>query len=430
MKIIDTAKKYEDYIINLRRYFHENPELSGREENTVARICRELAAMGIDYIDIPNGGILGIVKGERDNGRAVLLRADIDALPVQETDENLKHRRTCKSKTDGVMHACGHDGHTAMLLGTAKILLEKKASIEGTVYLCFERGEEATDNMRQIIAYIETHGIKVDSCFTIHLAATLESGKFGLNDKDMLACAMLFDVTLEGQGGHGSRPDASVNPIDAFVAIYNGLLSIRLQKIDPYKTLTYSVGAFNSGNAINVIPQTARFGGTMRTFDREGAGMVFYNELKTLIENTCRAYHCKPTYNLYTIPGLATVNDPACAQFARQLIADQVGAENVVATEPWMGGDSFSHYQRMWPGVYTFLGIADEEKGTGAAHHNHMFDIDESVLYKGSGAAAAYALGFLADGPETESRKSKITYREVMVTLGKEKDIPYVYGEE
>ena len=133
MKIIDTAKKYEDYIINLRRYFHENPELSGREENTVARICRELAAMGIDYIDIPNGGILGIVKGERDNGRAVLLRADIDALPVQETDENLKHRRTCKSKTDGVMHACGHDGHTAMLLGTAKILLEKKASIEGTV---------------------------------------------------------------------------------------------------------------------------------------------------------------------------------------------------------------------------------------------------------------------------------------------------------
>lgn len=284
--------------------------------------------------------------------------------------------------------------------------------------------------MRQIIAYIETHGIKVDSCFTIHLAATLESGKFGLNDTDMLACAMLFDVTLEGQGGHGSRPDASVNPIDAFVAIYNGLLSIRLQKIDPYKTLTYSVGAFNSGNAINVIPQTARFGGTMRTFDREGAGMVFYNELKTLIENTCRAYHCKPTYNLYTIPGLATVNDPACAQFARQLIADQVGAENVVATEPWMGGDSFSHYQRMWPGVYTFLGIADEEKGTGAAHHNHMFDIDESVLYKGSGAAAAYALGFLADGPETESRKSKITYREVMVTLGKEKDIPYVYGEE
>ncbi len=429
MNKLDIAKKHEDYIISMRRYFHENPELSGKEFNTVAKICEELSRMGIEYLEIPDGGILGIVKGNTDGGRSVLLRADIDALPVQETDFNLKHRRVCKSKVDGVMHACGHDGHTAMLLGAAKVLLECREELEGTVYLCFERGEEGTDNMRQIIAYIETHNITIDSCFTIHLASTMDSGVFGLNDSGMLAGAMLFDVTIEGQGGHGSRPDQSVNPIDAFVAIYNGLLSLRLQKIDPYKTLTYSIGAFNSGAAINVIPQTARFGGTMRTFDRDGAGMVFYNELKNLIENTCRAYHCTPAYNLFTIPGLATVNDVPCAQFARDVLSARLGAENFTTTEPWMGGDSFSHYQRMWPGVYTFLGVADEEKGVGAAHHNHLFDLDESVLYKGTAAFAVYATEFLKNGPETHSRKYKGTYKDVMISLGKEKDIPMVYGE-
>ena len=429
MKNIEIAKKHQDYIVAMRRYFHENPELSDHEENTVARISQELTEMGIDHVIVPNGGVLGTIKGSKDNGRSVLLRGDIDALPVQENDYNLKFKREVKSKVDGIMHACGHDGHTAMLLGAAKVLLEKKDEIEGTVYLCFERGEEGTENMRKIFAYIEKHGIKIDTVFALHLASTIESGKFGINDTNMLAGAMFFDVTIEGRGGHGSRPDASINPLDAFVAIYNGLQAIRLAKVDPYKTLTYSIGSMNAGVVGNVIPQTAQFKGTMRTFDRDGAGMTFYEELKNLIEHCCAAYHCVPTYNSYPLPGLATVNDPACVALARKAITEQVGAENVITTEPWMGSESFSSYLKLWPGVFAFLGVENLEKGVGAAHHNHLFDIDEDVLYMGSAASASYAIDFLKSDLETESRKFKGTYKDIMISLGKEDEIPFVYGE-
>ena len=429
MKNIDIAKKHEEYIISMRRYFHENPELSDKEDNTVARISTELTQMGIDHVVVPHGGVLATIKGEKDNGRSVLLRGDIDALPVQENDCNLKFKRRVKSKVDGVMHACGHDGHTAMLLGAAKVLLEKKAEIEGTVYLCFERGEEGTENMRYLLAYIEKNNIKIDTVFAIHLASTIDKGIFGINDTNMLAGAMGFNITIEGQGGHGSRPDQSINPIDAFWAIYGGLLSLRLQKVDPYKTCTYSVGTVDGGVVGNVIPQTVTFGGTMRTFDRDDAGMKFYEEFRHLIDKTCEAYRCTPTYNSYGLPGLATVNDPACAQFARKVIADEIGAEQVMTTEPWMGSESFSHYLKLWPGVFAFLGVRNMEKGVGAAHHNHLFDIDEDALYLGSGAAATYALEFLKNGPETESRKMKGSYKEVLKSLGKENTIDEVYGE-
>lgn len=429
MKNFELAKKYEDYIISMRRYFHENPELSSQEDKTVERLSRELKDMGIEHVIIPNGGILATIKGKTDNGRAVLLRADIDALPVVETDENLKEKRVCKSKVDGVMHACGHDGHMAMLLGAAKILMEKKDEIAGTVYLCFERGEEGTGNVKYIFAYMEKNGIKVDSAYGIHLLSTLETGKMGINDTNMMAGAMGFNVTIEGRGGHGSRPDQSINPIDAFAAIYSGMQALRLVKVDPYKTLTYSVGTLNAGVVGNVIPQTCTFGGTMRTFDRDVSGMIFYNEFKNLIDNTCKAYNCVPTYNAYTLPGFPVINDPECAAFARKVIGDEIGAENIVEAEPWMASESFSQYLMMWPGVFAFLGMKNEEKGIGAAHHNQQFDIDEDVLVKGAAGAATYALEFLKSDIDTSARKSVSSYKEILVKSGKEEEIKELFGE-
>ena len=345
------------------------------------------------------------------------------------TDENLKVKRVCKSKVDGVMHACGHDGHMAMLLGAAKILMEKKDEIAGTVYLCFERGEEGTGNVKYIFAYMEKNGIKVDSAYGIHLLSTLETGKMGINDTNMMAGAMGFNVTIEGRGGHGSRPDQSINPIDAFAAIYSGMQALRLVKIDPYKTLTYSVGTLNAGVVGNVIPQTCTFGGTMRTFDRDVSGMIFYNEFKNLIDNTCKAYNCVPTYNSYTLPGFPVINDPECAAFARKVIGDEIGAENIVEAEPWMASESFSQYLMMWPGVFAFLGMKNEEKGIGAAHHNQQFDIDEDVLVKGAAGAATYALEFLKSDIDTSARKSVASYKEILVKSGKEDDIKELFGE-
>ena len=373
---------------------------------TIEKIAQELDTIGVDYVVVENGGILAKIVGDNAGDKSVLLRADVDALPVKETPDNLKPgKRTCISKTEGVMHACGHDGHTAMLLGAAKVLMQNKDQIEGTVYLCFERGEEATGNVIHIFQYIHDNNIKIDSVWGIHLLSTLESGKMGINDTNMMAGAMGFSITIEGQGGHGSRPDQSINPIDAFAAIYQGMLGLRLQKVDPYKTLTYSVGTLNSGVVGNVIPQTLTFGGTMRTFDRDGAGMDFYREFKHLIEKTCEAYKCTPTFNAYTMPGFPVINDAECAQFARKVLADELGEDCICQPEPWMASESFSRYLMQWPGVFAFLGMENEEKGVGAAHHNQAFDIDESVLVKGTAGAVKYAIEFLKSDIDTSDRK-------------------------
>ncbi|MBQ3008815.1 MAG: amidohydrolase [Oscillospiraceae bacterium] len=411
MKNIEIAKKYEDYIIEMRRYFHENPELSNMEFNTMKRICEELDKMGVEYTVIENGGILGKIVGKAE-GRKVLLRADIDALPVQETPDNLKEgMRTCVSKNPGVMHACGHDGHIAMLLGAAKVILEKLDELEGTVYLCFERGEEGTGNVKYIFEYIEENNIEIDSVYGIHLLATAPTGYVAINDEGMMAGVMPFSITIEGQGGHGSRPDQSINPIDAFWAIYGGLLSMRLQKIDPYKTLTVSVGTLQAGAVGNVIPQTVTFGGTMRTYDTKDAGQKFYEEFRHLIDKTCEAYHCKPIYNAYFIAGQPTINDPEMAQWARKTIGAELGAENVGTWEPWMASESYGQYLMQWPGVFAFVGMQNDEKGVGAAHHNQAFDIDEDVLYKGAAAAATYALEYLKDNTLKGGRK--VSYKEI-----------------
>ena len=417
MKVLELAEQYEDEIIALRRYFHENPELSNREYNTLAKIAEELRKIGIPFVEVENGGILATLKGMRDNGKTVLLRADIDALPVQETEDNLlPGKRSCMSRVPGVMHACGHDGHTAMLLGAAKILAEKREELEGSVCFCFERGEEATGNVGYIFAYMEKHNIRIDSVYAIHLLATASAGYTVINDTDMMAGAMAFDITIEGCGGHGSRPDQAVNPLDAFWAIYGGMLSLRVQKIDPYQTLTYSIGKVNAGVAGNIIPQTVNFAGSMRTFDPDGAGMAFYDAFRQLIDSTCQAYGCKATYNAFTRPGLAIVNDPELAAFARNTLAAELGQEHVGTGEPWMASDSYSQYLRQWPGVYAFLGVENAEKGVGAAHHNQAFDLDEDVLKLGSAGAAAYAMEYLRTDGLPGGRK--LGYRAFLEQLG------------
>ena len=184
MKIYELAKAVDPYVVSMRRYFHENPELSNCEDKTIERICQELDSMGIRYEVVPKGGVIGYIEGTKaGKGKTVLLRADCDALPVQETKDNLAGPRVCCSKVDGVMHACGHDGHTAILLGAAKILSEHKDEIAGKIILFFERAEENGGGFPQMLAYMDKHGITADTCYGTHLFAMLESGKVGLIDR-------------------------------------------------------------------------------------------------------------------------------------------------------------------------------------------------------------------------------------------------------
>lgn len=425
MKNIELAKKYQDYMVSVRRHLHEHPELSDQEDETVKFICSELAKMGIPYVDVPHGGVLGTIEGPVP-GKTVLLRADCDALPVQEK-ENLNNSRQVWSQNPGVMHACGHDAHTATLLGAAKILLDKKEEIRGKVILCFERGEEITGNVRYIFAYMEKNDIHVDSCFGLHVNVPLPAGMIAVNDTNALAGAFGFEITIEGQGGHGSRPDLSINPIDCFVAIYQRLEAIRLTRISPFLPASYSVGKLSAGKQGNVIPQTLTFSGTMRYYDDEAVN-AFREELEHVVKTTCEAYHCTATFDRYSSPGFATVNDIECAQFARRVFAEELGADKVTQIEPAMGSESFSQYLKQWPGCFAFLGVHNPDKGTGASNHNERFDIDEDALAVGAACHATYALEFLkSDFPATHVQKYR--YSECLKMLGRDRDLQELYGK-
>ncbi len=393
MSKIELAKKYEDYMIEMRRYFHENPEVSNKEHNTMKKILHELENMGINAFEIKKAGVLAKISGERQ-GKTVLLRADCDALPINENEFNLSRKRECISRADGIMHACGHDGHMAVMLGAAQMLKDIKNEINGTVYIFFERGEEIIYNYEFFFEYLEKEKIKIDTSFAFHTFADLRSGLIGISDSEMMAGTIGFDVTINGKGGHGSRPDQSINPIDAFVAIYQGMQSMRLTSVDPYKTLTYSVGLLEGGSIGNVIPQKVRFAGTIRCFDR-AVSKKFRADLKHFIAKTCEAYNCTVTYQNCSLQSFPVINNKECAKLARDVINAEFGEMIASEIQPWLASESYSLYTALFPSVFAFLGIRNEEKGVGAAHHNERFDLDESAFIVGAASAVAYVVEFL-----------------------------------
>ena len=419
MKVYELAKEVDSYVVSLRRYFHEHPELSTQEDKTVERICQELTEMGIEPIIVPHGGVLATIEGTAPGaGKTVLLRADIDALPVMEKDTNLCQKRACISQNPGVMHACGHDGHTAMLLGAAKILSAHKEEIPGKILLFFERDEESGSGLPHMLAYMDKHGIKADTVWGIHLYAMLEAGKVGIITGNTMSTVMMFDITIRGKGGHGSRPDQANSPVDCFVAIYNALSAARLTKITPFEPLTFSIGTIQAGAVSNVIPNDLRFGGTARLFDRELVGLPFKKEFMRIVDGICEAYGCEAIYHRFSGPAFAVYNDPECAALARTAIARELGEEVLASPEPWMASESFAGLQKLWPGVFALIGVKNEEKGVGAAHHNEYFDLDEDVLKLGVTGAVSYALEFLNNPVDTTDRQWKDSIQNLLRARG------------
>lgn len=430
MTNFELAKKYKSYIIEKRRYFHMYPENTGNEFNTVRTLLEELHELDIPCVEIENGGILAWIRGDEDNGRSVLLRADIDALPVQESDDNLlPGKRTCKSLNEGVMHACGHDAHIAMLLGAIKVLMEKRSEIKGTIYIVFERGEEYPDNFWQILEYMDKNHICPDTSWAIHVFAGLETGKLSIADGSVMASSIPFTVTLQGRGGHGSRPDQAVNPIDAFCAIYTALSSFRMRRVNPFVGFTCSIGKVVAGDIGNVIPDTLTFQGSVRTLDREVAGKDFITEFEKFVSTIAEAYGCtaemKPLSSSFPV-----ANSPVCAEFAREHIAAELGKECLCQAEPWMATETFANYLKLWPGVFAFLGIANPEKGCGAAHHNPAFDIDEDALVVGTAAAVTYALEYLNSDLDVSGEKTFACLRDLLWEKGDARRLKEMFGEE
>lgn len=393
MDILKESLALSDYTTSIRRHLHENPELSGREFNTIKLICGELDKMGIEYVNVPDGGVLATIDGPQA-GKTVLLRADCDALPIQELPNNAKKAKLVVSKCDGAAHMCGHDGHTAMLLSAAKVLNDNRDRIKGRVYLMFERGEEGSGNLYYLMQYIQQNKLHIDATFAEHTDVLLNAGEISCQPGPMHAGAVGYQITLTGKGGHGSRPDRSNNPIDCFVSIYECIKSIRMNYVDPFMVMTNSMGMVNSGAAGNVIPQTLTFGGTCRFYDAK-AGNIFKNKLTEICKAQAELFDCQVSFDRMTGPILPVVNNAELAAVGAEAIGRAIGQERLRVEDPSMGSESYSILCKYYPSVMMRVGIRNEEEGITVGGHNPGFDMDESGLPYGTAAYVAAALGYL-----------------------------------
>lgn len=400
MDIKKTVEAEESFLISLRRHFHENPELSQQEWKTMDFIEETLHGWGISTVRVPRGGIFGMIDSGKD-GWTVLMRADIDALPIEENPKNLACEKVCLSKNHGVSHACGHDGHMAMLLTAAKILAAHKDEWEGKVLLMFEEAEEMGERgVGHLLSYLDEKKIHVDACYGTHMMYCLPAGKVAVMYDGVLAGAFFYRVKIRGKSGHGSMPSLAVSPIDCFNTFYMALQSYRMRKVSPRNCLTYSFGMVQAGDTPNVIPDELTFAGTARCFVNED-GLSFREDFWKLLKDICDNYGCTAEImedQYFPV----TANNKECVDLARKAIAERVG-DVMEDTEPWMASETFAITESTYPGLFTFTGVKNEALGTGANHHTPEFDIDESGLKVGVEAALAYVLAMLEEKPEIKS---------------------------
>lgn len=386
-----------------RNYLHAHPELSGQEENTLSWVQGRLAELGLSAVRVEHGGLVCVLNG-REPGRRLLLRADVDALPVEESADNLSGPKQMVSGTAGVSHACGHDAHTAMLLSALQVLSAHREEWTGQIVAVFEQGEETSYGVIPLLEHLEAQFDGMDGCFALHVYAGSPAGTLSVQPGHVMCGAAGFDVVLTGKGGHSSRPDLCNNPVDCFVSIYNDLAAVRMRHTDPNDCLTYAVGLLQGGSKSNIIPDSLRFSCLARFFDEETCGRPFLEAAKTIVEKDAQIYDCQVRYNYIMEPIPGVYNDPDCAALAQQSLRRTLGEEAVVPAGPWMASESMAVYNTLYRGVLAFLGIQDRQ-GCGAPHHSGEFDLDPDLLYLGAGAIVSYAMDFLDPGFTPPPRK-------------------------
>ena len=421
MNFLDEANKIKDSLIADRRYLHENPELSNEEENTVKFICDRLKELGIKYIAVPRGGILGIIgsSATENEPKTVLLRADIDALEIIESEKNLARKKQCVSKVKGSAHLCGHDAHTAMLLGAAKLIKEHVDELDKNnmrVILAFERGEETGGNLCDLLEFLYHNNIKVHGCFAEHVRGTgLKAGTAAILDGPVTAGAFGFEVDIYGKGGHGSTPYIANNPIDCFAAVYQAVSEIPVRFIPADKTCSFSLGLVSAGQVWNIIPDKLTFAGSYRYYEQE-VGKLVHDKFHQMLADICRTYGCEYEVKKQIGPVIPTVNNEQCAEIARNA-ARKLGDGIQVGFKRWTASESFSAATKLYPGAMAFIGIENDELGSGADNHSPFFDIDENALTVGAALYAQYAFDFLKYNGKIEFKEYESTpdelYKEV-----------------
>jgi amidohydrolase len=387
MKIRKLVEKYEDQIITWRREFHENPELSGEEIRTSERVCEELKKVNIEIKRIGKTGVLGILEGNKP-GKTVALRADMDALPVQEAN-NIPY----KSKSKGIMHACGHDGHTAMLLGAAKLLSQMRDKIKGRVKFIFQPAEESAQGASMMIKGGAIEG--VDAILGIHLWADLAVGKVSVDSGPRMASTDMFKITIKGKGGHGSMPHQGVDAILAGSAVAMNLQSIVSREIGPLEPAVVTIGKFCGGERWNILCDKVLMEGTARCFNNQVRDN-FPVMIERVTKKTAEAYRAEGEleYILLTPP---LINSLEMSKIALESLIKNFGKESVVELEKVMGGEDFAFFAQEVPSVFAFVGARNEKKGANYPHHHRKFNIDEDALVIGTSLYSQFALDFLGE---------------------------------
>ncbi|WP_404275850.1 amidohydrolase [Exiguobacterium undae] len=356
-------------MVERRRYLHQHPELSFHEVDTPRFIAERLTELGIEVrTGVGGRGVVGTIRGGQP-GKTVALRADFDALPIQDEKE-VDYRST----VPGAMHACGHDGHTATLLAVAEILVGQKEHLAGNVVLIHQHAEEVVPGgARDMIADGCLDG--VDVIFGTHLWSTTKLGTIGYRVGPVMAAADKFELTLFGRGGHGAKPHETIDAVVLGATVVKELQSIVSRRLDPLQQAVLTIGTLHAGNTFNVIADSAELTGTIRTFDPLVADQIV-REMERTIKGVCDA--AGATYAFRYERGYpAVVNHPAETELVRAVASDVVGADQVFEIAPTMGGEDFAYYLQQVPGTFFFTGAGDE---TFYPHHHPKFDFEEQAM--------------------------------------------------
>jgi amidohydrolase len=380
-----------DDVVAVRRHLHMQPELGFQEQRTAAFVAQRLRALGFDVHErIAGTGVVGVLRGARP-GRTVMLRADMDALPIQEESEH-----AYASRIDGAMHACGHDGHVAILLGAATLVASARDELAGTLCLVFQPAEEGLGGAKKMVdeGLIERFGI--ERAYGLHLASKYPVGTLGFREGPMYASSDSIEIDISGIGGHGAAPHQTIDPIVTAASFVTALQQVVSRGVDPLEPAVVTIGAIHAGTTHNVIPRQCRMLGTVRAFSAD-VRAAMPERIERVLRASCAANGATYQFQyLWRYP--VTSNDPQQTAYARGVAEGLVGAERTFTADKLMGAEDFSFFAERVPSCFYMLG-SRSGPATAHPHHSSFFDIDETALPTGVAMMTALALDAARNAP-------------------------------
>ena len=385
---LQEAQAQFEYTRRMRRDFHQHPEIGFKEVRTANIVARELSALGMEVkTGVGQTGVVGLLEGEHP-GPVVLLRFDMDALPIME-----ETGAEYASVNDGVMHACGHDGHVAIGLTVARLLNDHRSAFNGTVKLMFQPAEEGLGGAERMIADGVLDNPKPDVVLSLHVWNEKPVGWVGIVPGAVMAAADKFRIHIIGKGGHGAVPQLTNDPILAAAQVVNALQSIVARNISPLQAAVVTVGSIRGGEAFNVIPSDVEIEGTLRSFDMDVRERMV-SRFGQIVDGVAQSFGCEAKYEIKSItPTL--INDAQITGRVQQVASRLLPNDELDFHTVTMGSEDMAYVMQQVPGCYCFIGSANKEKGLDASHHHAKFDFDETILPKAVGLMATSAWEFL-----------------------------------